>query len=242
MQVAEISRSPRTSTALIADPGTIGSGCAWLELPPPIPEVAVRLDAGRLSCQSLMAWALKPLKTSGVSIGWTVAALATESRPGLLFAPLDAEFPICAVEASALLGCGRGGLVAYLEHLFNRRDAGDRFLAELADAIGERAEQLAVDIDRAAAHAGNHPRVFGLGADEPGEDHVLSGTEGVVQQAEDFDLHRFGLGALKDGIGDAAKAAVHLAERKNPGGGGGRRGGGQRNGYRWSDHPRLGRR
>ena len=48
-------------------------------------------------------------------------------------------------------------------------------LAELADAVGERAEQLAADVDGAAAHAGDDAGVFGLGAVELGEDHVLPG-------------------------------------------------------------------
>ena len=44
-----------------------------------------------------------------------------------------------------------------VDHLRDRRDAGDRFLRERADGVGHRADQAAVDVDRAAAHAGITP-------------------------------------------------------------------------------------
>ena len=112
------------------------------------------------------------------------------------------------------------GNVADFEHLLDGGDAGDGFLGELADAVGERTGQLAVDIDGAAAHAFDDAGVFGLIAVKPGEDEVLAGSARAVQDAEDFDLHGFGSGALKDCPGDAGHAGTNLAEGKEAGIGG----------------------
>ena len=80
-----------------------------------------------------------------------------------------------------------------LEHLRDRSDAGDRLLRKLADAEGERARQLAVEIDRAAAHARDHAGVFGLCAAQADQDDVALGTVHVLQHAENFDVHGSGL-------------------------------------------------
>ena len=82
--------------------------------------------------------------------------------------------------------------VADLEHLLDGGDAGDGLPGELADAVGERACQLTVDIDRTAAHAFDDSGVFGFVAVEPGEDEVLAGAASAAQDAENFDLHGFG--------------------------------------------------
>ena len=110
-----------------------------------------------------------------------------------------------------------GGNVADFKHLLDGGDAGDGFFGELADAVGERAGQLTVDIDRTAAHAFDDAGVFGLVAAEPGEDEVLAGTTSAAQDAENFNLHGFGSGALKDGPGRAGHAGANLAERKEAG-------------------------
>ena len=114
-------------------------------------------------------------------------------------------------------GIGRGhvdGHVADFEHLLDGRDAGNGFLGELADAVGERAEQLAVDIDGAAAHAFDHAGVFGFGAVELGEDQVLAGAARAAQYAQDLNLHGLGGGALEDGPRRAGHAGADLAERE----------------------------
>ena len=52
-----------------------------------------------------------------------------------------------------LSGARAAGQGRRVLHLGNRRDAGDRFLRERADRVGNRADEAAVDVDRAAAHA-----------------------------------------------------------------------------------------
>ena len=74
----------------------------------------------------------------------------------------------------------RGGVRAVedLEHVFNGSDAGDGLLAELADAEAERADEAAVYVDRASAHAGDDAGVVGFGAVQASEDHILAGGRG----------------------------------------------------------------
>jgi hypothetical protein len=129
---------------------------------------------------------------------------------------LAALFPESLIPATPCVD----GQVAHFEHLLDGRDAGDGVLAELADAVGERAEQLVADIDRAAAHAGHHAGVLGLGAVQLGQDHVLAGAARAAQHAQDLNLHGLGLVALKDGPGGGGHAAAHLAEREESAGGG----------------------
>ena len=101
------------------------------------------------------------------------------------------------------------------QHLGNGGDAGDGFLAELPNSVGQRAQQLAVDVDGAAAHACDHSGVLWFGALETGQDHILTGAEDIFEHPEYFHVHGFGLGAFKDGICHTMEAAVHLREGKD---------------------------
>ncbi len=100
-----------------------------------------------------------------------------------------------------------------LQHLLDRRDTRDRFLRELTDAEGKRARQLAVEIDRAPAHAGNHAGIFGLGAVQTHQDNVALGTVHVVHDAQNFHVHGLGLHTLKHRERGAFHAFVDLIER-----------------------------
>jgi hypothetical protein len=106
-------------------------------------------------------------------------------------------------------------VIAHGQHLLDGRDAGDGLLAELSDAIAERADELAVDIDGAAAHACDDAGVLGFRAVQAGKDKVLSGADGVVEHAEDLDGQWLGHHALEDRVGDAGEAAMHVGERKD---------------------------
>jgi hypothetical protein len=45
---------------------------------------------------------------------------------------------------------------------------------------------------------------------EAGQDHVLIGAEHIFEDAENFHVHGFGLGAFKDRVGHAMEATVHF--------------------------------
>jgi hypothetical protein len=47
---------------------------------------------------------------------------------------------------------------------------------------------------------------------ETRQDHILIGAKDVFEHPEYFDIHGFGLRALKDGIRHAMEAAVHFRQ------------------------------
>ena len=82
------------------------------------------------------------------------------------------------------------------QHRLDRRDAAEWLLGK-APGVGDRTDQLAVDVDRASAHAGDDAAELDariLGADE---DDVLLGQE-VVHHGDHPHLERLGFGPLED--------------------------------------------
>ncbi len=79
--------------------------------------------------------------------------------------------------------------------------------------IRDSSHQLAVNVNRAAAHAGNHAGVFDLGAVQSRQDDVRLGSGHAAQSAQDLDIHGFRLGALEHGVGNAVHAGLDLAFR-----------------------------
>ena len=116
---------------------------------------------------------------------------------------------------------------ADLQHLLDRRHARDRFLRKLADAEGQRARQLAIEINRASAHARNHAGIFGLGAVQTDQDNVALGTVHVVHHAQNFHVHGLRLYALEHRKRGAFHAFVDLIERHDRGREDGRENGGR---------------
>src|SRR5579883_160354 len=119
------------------------------------------------------------------------------------------------------------------EHLPDGSDARNRLFAEGPDAVADGSQQLAVNVNRTTAHTRDYACVLRLSAFQAGEDHVLPGAEGVVEQAENLDAHRLRLRAFKNGVSYAVQAAMHLVYRVKPGcrwrrSGGQGRGGGLR--------------
>ncbi len=100
-----------------------------------------------------------------------------------------------------------------LQHLLNRGHAGDRFFRELADAEGKRARQLAVEINRASAHTGNHAGIFRLGTMQPDQDNVALGSVHVAHHAQNFHVHGFRFHTLEHGKRGPFHAFVDLIER-----------------------------
>src|SRR6185437_12087506 len=103
---------------------------------------------------------------------------------------------------------------ADLEHLGNRGHAGDRLLREFPDSERNRARELAVEIDRAAAHSGNNAGVLGLGPTQADKNNVALRSIGVLQHTQNLDWHWFRLSALKNGIGDTMHSGLDLGQRE----------------------------
>jgi hypothetical protein len=97
-----------------------------------------------------------------------------------------------------------------LQHRRGRRDSADRLLGEFPDAIRDGAHQLAVNVDRAAAHAGHDAGVFHLLAMQARQDHVGLRTRHIAQHAQNFHFHRLRRYAFEDGVGYAVHAGFDL--------------------------------
>jgi hypothetical protein len=174
VQVAAISRSPRTSCRLTAEPGTIGpksppsrfprdwepwdweDSCVGVELPLP--------PCRRPRSHPARSLPLAPSKPGSPPAEIRSSAAASPSRKTLT--------PLLLCRLSGLFSSGNLQLefslaslqrqIPHLEHLLDRRDPRDRFFAELADPVRKRSRQLAVDIHRAAAHPCDHAGVLRL--------------------------------------------------------------------------------
>ena len=105
---------------------------------------------------------------------------------------------------------GAGGSVRGSEHGFNGLDSGDGLLRK-REPEGDSAEQLAIDINRAAAHALYHAGFGERAAAESGENNALLWTE-IIEHAEDFDLELFDLLAVKDGAAYTVHAGADIFE------------------------------
>ena len=118
---------------------------------------------------------------------------------------------------STRAACRRGaGQRRGVDHLVDRRDAGDRLLGELPERVRHGADQPAVDVDRAAAHAGDDAGVGERPAFEPRQDQVAARADDVAQHAEDVDLELVEAVALEDRAADADHARAELVDGKGP--------------------------
>jgi hypothetical protein len=100
-----------------------------------------------------------------------------------------------------------------LQHLCDRSYAGNRFFGKFADAESQSPCKFSIQINRAAAHARDHARVFRLRPRQPDQDDVSLGAVRIFQNAENFHPHGFGLGPLKHGVGHATHTGMDVAHR-----------------------------
>lgn len=103
--------------------------------------------------------------------------------------------------------------------------AGDRLLREWKPER-YRAEQFAVDINGAAAHALQHTGFGERAAAEARENDRLFWRD-IFQDSEDLDLELLDLTALENGAANAAEAWVDFFDGEEPLGGGGAGAGGK---------------
>ncbi len=127
--------------------------------------------------------------------------------------------------APALGRSGRRLLLLDLQHLLDRRHSGHR-LAREAPRVGDRSPQPVAEVDRAAAHAAQHP---GVGERPPGqsdEDQIVLRRH-VLQRSDHLDLEVLDARAVEDRLSHALHAGLDFAERNDLLTAGGDRGGGQ---------------
>src|ERR1700733_8287959 len=98
---------------------------------------------------------------------------------------------------------------------FNWGDAGGGFLGEYTELERKGACQLALQVDRAAAHARDYAGMLHFGAFEFDQDDGLAGAEKIGHYTDDFQIELFDLVAREDGVGVAVHAGLHLAQRQD---------------------------
>ncbi len=113
-------------------------------------------------------------------------------------------------------------------HFGDRRNPGDRFLRKAAERVRHGADQLAVDVDRAAAHAGNHAGMGQWTAFELGENQVAVCADDVFEHADDVDLEFLDVRAVEDGPADADHPRPDVCDAHRGGGAGEKDGGNDR--------------
>ena len=104
-------------------------------------------------------------------------------------------------------------------HLGDGRDAGDRFLGKTAEGVGHGADEPPVDVDRAAAHAGDDAGRGERSAFEPGEDQVALRPDDVLDDADDVRFELFDARAFEDRVADADHARPDFRDTHLRGGG-----------------------
>ena len=102
-----------------------------------------------------------------------------------------------------------------MDDVFDGRDAGDGIFGEDAKLQGKSTGEFAVEIDRAAAHTGDHAGALDLGALELDEDDGLARAEEIRHYADDFKVKFFDLVACENRIGVALHAGTDLIEGKD---------------------------
>ena len=134
---------------------------------------------------------------------------------GLKRHPVRADRRLCILRRFER-ACRIHRQIAHLQHLFDRRNPGDRVFAELPDAIRQRSKQLVPDIHRAAAHPRHNACVLGLGAVQLRQDHVVPRSARSAQHAQNLHLHGLRLVPAEDRPRRSHQPAMHLAEREEP--------------------------
>ena len=96
------------------------------------------------------------------------------------------------------------------DHLLDRLDSRDSFLG-VRKSQRNRANQLAVNVNGAAAHSLHDSSSLQRSAGQPRQNDGLPWGD-VLEYAEDFDLELFDALPLEDGPADSAQSGVDIAK------------------------------
>ena len=107
----------------------------------------------------------------------------------------------------------RGRQRADLDHVVDRREARVAHGLEMLDLVGEDAGQLAVEVERAAAHAGDGTHELHARVGEFAKNQTFARAEGVAQNTCHLDAKRFRRAAFENGPDLALHARLQLVDR-----------------------------
>jgi hypothetical protein len=104
---------------------------------------------------------------------------------------------------------------AHFHEIADRREAGEADGFETLNLVAERAGKLTVDVEWAAAHAGDGAHFLDARIGEFADDEGLPGTERVLKNAGDLDDERLDLLTLENGPDLTALAGFDFGERES---------------------------
>jgi hypothetical protein len=110
-----------------------------------------------------------------------------------------------------------GDFLADLGEIGGGGEAGEANGLEALDLVTEGAGEFTVNIERAAAHAGDGTHFLDTLVGEFADDKGFAGAKGVAHDAGDFDGEGLGLGAAEDGPDFATLAGFEFVERERGG-------------------------
>jgi hypothetical protein len=108
-------------------------------------------------------------------------------------------------------------LVAHFGEIGGGSETGVPHRFETLNLVAQCAGEFAVDVERAAAHAGDRAHLLHARIGELADDERLAGTERVAQDTGDLDLEGLGLRALENGPHFALLTGLQFVERKDRG-------------------------
>jgi hypothetical protein len=111
--------------------------------------------------------------------------------------------------------CLEGGERADFQHIADRRETGVTHGLEALDLIREHPGELAADVERAAAHAGDGAHALHARVGEFAEDHALARAEGVAEDAGDLHGEGLRVAALEDGPDLALHTRLQFDQRQD---------------------------
>jgi hypothetical protein len=109
------------------------------------------------------------------------------------------------------------GEAADFDEVGGGRETGVAHGLETLDLVAERAGEFAVDVERAAAHAGDGAHVLHARVGETAEDERFAGAEGVADDAGDLDREGLRRVALENRPDFAGRAGAEVGEREDRG-------------------------
>jgi hypothetical protein len=108
-------------------------------------------------------------------------------------------------------------LALHFLEIRGRGEAGVAHGFKPLNLVTERADELAVDVKRAAAHAGDRAHLLHAGIGELTHDERLAGAERIPQHAGDFDGKRLRIRAPKNGPHFALHPRLQIVQGQDRG-------------------------
>ena len=198
--------SPVISSTLIMEPGCSFAGSPMRSSGAPPVEIPWRGSRPSLricgaNCSTALA--VNPLSESGVA----TSVMRVSPKPAGFASGQRATATSAVGPARALARCGSEST---LQHFLDGPDAGDGIFG-VGKGQRDRADQFAIDVNRAAAHALHDAGMLERSAGKPPQDQRFL-RAGIFQNAEDLNLKILDFVAVENRLADAVHARPDIFE------------------------------